>query len=216
MNTSDRMAALELSQEKQQREDFLNVGGLRIRKADGGESDGFLFGGLLLTNNGTLIWDIDDPINGLTSFNNIYQYAAAEVMSEAGSIRDRIEMSQMHEQNMRSGAASFAKWMEQQWGIPIFRCKSSGSGNKITAITVDPDFIVDEVTGMTAEASQRDRDTKAIKGQANAAFLRIGRAAARKQGSNAAGEQVAQRVLIEAMSTAAGQKLVMPRRIKSN
>lgn len=179
MTNDDRMSALDLAMESQSRvrsdvnPDGLNIGGLAFNKKDG-DPFGSDAAQLLISNNGSFIWDMRDDINGLSSFDNIHQYAAAEIYAPNGSLRARIEASQQYENAARAGINSLAKWLVDVWGVPLFRLKEPGSGNKITVITVRPDY-EDPHTGKTAADLLREKDRKQIEGQVGAARKRLAR-----------------------------------------
>lgn len=177
LTNNDRNSAISLATEPQSRdpESKLNVGGLAIKKTDGTGAYGADVAAYLWSKNGTIVWDIDDPINGSGCYENIYQLIAADIYAPGANQRTRIEVSGEQESTVRSGVTSLAKWLDQQWELPMFRSKGASSGNRITVITVHPDFVIDEHTGLTAMESQRQRDRKAIEGQTKAAFRRLGR-----------------------------------------
>ena len=195
MNTIDRMAAVSLAAEPQDRknDDKVNVGGLWVNKSNGKNSYGYDIANYVLERNGTVIWDRSDPVNGKGVFGNIYQYMAAEINAPTGTQRERMMASDEYERDTRSGMTTFCKWMDEQWGLAVYRLTSPESGNKVVLITVHPEFI-DPQTGKTAADMQRTRDRKAIKGQAEAAFRRLGRAygeiTARKELQSAVNEAV--------------------------
>ena len=174
MTNDDRVAALKLAGEPQKRDKSRhNIGGLSIEKTNGKGAYGELVTQLLWANNGTYRWDRNDPANGTDSFDNIYQAMAADAYAPGGRQRDRIQISAEYEADMRSGVASAARWLDEQFGIPVYRCKEAGSGNLVTTITVHPDYVVDPVDGTTAKEAQRERDKKALGGQARATLKRL-------------------------------------------
>jgi hypothetical protein len=178
MTKEDRKTVLALALEKQTRnENGINIGGLWLKKKDGGDAYGFEVALLLnhTARQGTYMWDMDDPTTGLGVFNNIYEAMAADIHAPDGTLRVRMEKAQDHGAEVRSGVATLANWLQEMWGIPLFRCQRAKSGNKVTCITVDPNVIVDEVTKRTAAESQRERDTQVLAGQTQAAYNRIGR-----------------------------------------
>jgi len=179
MTNDDRVAGLELALEPQDRKgspEKINVGGLVIRKTDGSNAYGADAANLLLRNNGTLVWDRDDVMSGSDVFNNIYEYAAAEIhVPNQNHIRDRVAAAEDYVKDVRAGFQTLAGWLDTQFGVPLYRCTGPGSGNKVIAITVNPDFVVNADTGETASEIQVKKDTKAISGNLDAAFRRLGR-----------------------------------------
>jgi len=174
MTNDDRIAALALAGEPQKRDKtHENIGGLSIKKSNGKGAYGEIVTQLLWANNGTYHWDRDDPVNGSGAFDNIYQAMAADIYAPNRRQRDRIQVSEEYESDIRSGISSAARWLDEQFGIPIYRCKESGSGNLVTTITVHPDYVVDQVDGTTAKEAQRERDKKALGGQARATLKRL-------------------------------------------
>jgi hypothetical protein len=177
MTAEDCKTALALALEKQTREGRggPSNGGLRIKKQDGGNGFGYDVAQLLDDNGGTVMWDMEDPMNGVKVFNTIYEFMAAEIHAPGQDLRARVEAAQEYAHEVRSGVTTLANWLEEMWGIPLFRCQRARSGNKVTCITVDPYVVVDEATGLTASESQRKRDRAALEGVTNAAYKRIGR-----------------------------------------
>ena len=152
-----------------------NRGGLCIEKVNGGQGFGTEVGGLLYDRDGTIEWNIHDSLNGLNSFNNIHQYIAAEIRARGGNLRTRITASEAYEHEARSGINSLAKWLDDMWGIPLYRCTTPESGNRIVTITIDPEYVVNHDTGETAQTIQKARDIRAIDGQTMASALRLAR-----------------------------------------
>jgi hypothetical protein len=177
MTNDDKMAALSLAVKQQDRDSGRNLGGLKLNRQNGDEVFGVQAAALLCARNGSLIWDRRCPVNGIGTFNTIYEYAAAEVYAEGGTVRSRVHAAQEYGEQMRSGFNTLSRWLLEQWGIVLFRCKesASGSGNHITTITVHADLVVNELTGETAEQVQRKRDVDGLTGQANAAYARLAR-----------------------------------------
>jgi hypothetical protein len=179
-----------------------NIGGLGINKRDGSSGYGWDVAKLLLKRNGTFHWDLDDPKNGVDVFDSIYEYMAAEIHAPQASTRIRVEAAQEYAHEVRSGITTLAKWLEEQYGVPLFRCQCAGAGNKVTTITVDPDVVVDQSTGITASESQKRRDRKGLEGATRAAYTRIGRQF---------GELEAGKALKDAVDSALSQPLPVPR-----
>jgi hypothetical protein len=204
MTREDRRTALSLALEKQQRagKGGPNIGGLRMKKRDGSSGFGWDVAQLLDARNGSVQWDLNDPKNGVDVFDTIYEYMAAEIHAPQATTRIRVEAAQEYAHEVRSGVTTLANWLEDQWGIPLFRCQCAGAGNKVTAITVDPYVVVDESTGMTASESQKRRDRKSLEGVARAAYTRIGRQF---------GELEAGKALRDAVDSALSQHLPEPR-----
>jgi|PlaIllAssembly_1097288.scaffolds.fasta_scaffold08811_2 hypothetical protein len=177
MTNDDRIAALALATEPQKRdpESRINIGGLAIRKSNGREAYGKDVGDFLWSRNGTFCWDPRDERSGLGVFDNIYQALAAEIWAAGGSIRDRIQVSAEREADARSGVASLSKWLNDEWGVPLYRCKAGGFGNLVGIITVHPHLVINEATGETAAQAQAAADRDALKGQARAAVRRVSR-----------------------------------------
>ncbi len=174
MTHDDRIAALSLSTEPRRLnlETRVNVGGLAIRKANGREAYGKDVGDFLWKLNGTYTWDPHSNANGLGVFDNIYQALAADIWEPNGTMRERIQASEERENDARSGVASLARWLSEEFGLPLYRCKAPGYGNLVGTITIRPDFIVDEATGKTAAEAQFSSDKAALGGQAKAAVRR--------------------------------------------
>lgn len=183
MTENDRIGVLYSAQEERKmvraEEDDArkskNIGGLQIKKANGKSAYGAAVANLLWHNNGTYVWDRSDPLNGAGSFRNIYQLMAADHYTPGGDLRERLEASQMYENDMRAGISDLVKFLDKKYGIPLYRCTTNESGNKVVIITVHPDTVVDDITGDTAKAVQRRRDKKAIHGQARASIHRLSR-----------------------------------------
>lgn len=204
MTRENRKTALSLALQKQQRagKGGPNIGGLRMKKRDGSSGFGWDVAQLLEARNGTVQWDLNDPKNGVDVFDTIYEYMAAEIHAPQATTRIRVEAAQEYAHEVRSGVTTLANWLEDQWGIPLFRCQCAGAGNKVTAITVDPYVVVDESTGMTASESQKRRDRKSLEGVTRAAYTRIGRQF---------GELEASGALRDAVESALSQRLPEPR-----
>ena len=204
MTNDDRVTALALAAEKQQRagKGGPNIGGLKINKKNGGHGYGYDVCQLLLSRNGVYSWDMNDPLNGSAVFNTIYEAMAADIHAPGASLRVRMEAAQDYAAEVRSGVATASEWLETMWGIPLFRCQRGRSGNKVTCITVDPNVIVDDATGLTAAESQRKRDKDALAGQTQAAYNRIGRQF---------GETAAAQALNSAVETVLSSSLPEPR-----
>lgn len=209
METQDRIFGLESALSPQSRKrsdenpDGVNIGGLVIKRHDGRDGYGAEVASILAARNGTVEWNREDPINGIASFDNIYQYIAAEIHAPAGTLRERINVSGEREHEARSGVTTLAKWLDDQFGMPLFRCVTPNSGNKVVTVTVQPDYVVNPDTGETAMQSQINRDRKAVAGQIEASFLRLGRAK---------GPEYAKQVLLEAANTTLGKALPVPKR----
>lgn len=203
MNSEQRVGMVYLALEDQKRDGKggRNIGGLSIQKRDGTSAYGTLVAELIWLNNGTIKWDRKDKTNGSTAFDNIYQYMAAEIYAESDRQRDRMLASVEHESEVRSGLMSLARWLDEQYAVPVFRCKETGSGNLITTITVHPDLIIDPINGTTAEEAQKKRDAAALAGQTRAAYKRI---------SRDSGETEARKALFDAFNTALATPLPGP------
>lgn len=175
MNILDRLVAAELSMEPHDRrkEDHLNRGGLAIHKANGKEACGALAGALLVRNDGTYSWDVDHPTEGMAVFDNIFQRAAADIYKPGGLIKERIEVGKEYENELRRGFNQFDTWILKQFGVPLFRVVTKESKNKISILTVRPDLVIDEDSGMTAAEAQLEREMKRSRGQAAASFKKI-------------------------------------------
>ena len=118
---------------------------------------------------------MEDPRNGADLFDNIYQFAAAEIHAPGAKMSIRRDIAIEYEKDVRSGMKSLAGWLDKQFGIPLYRCKAADSKNQVTTITIYPDFVVDQVTGETAKEAQRGRDKKALTGQVRSALKRMAR-----------------------------------------
>lgn len=205
MTLNDRVAALSLAKEPQKRDGKggENIGGLAINKKNGSGAYGEAVAGLLLRNNGVYSWDMNDPINGISSFDNIHQAMAADIYAPGGSLKERVLAGEEYESDVRSGIGTLSRWLDDQFGVPLFRCKKPGYGNKVAVVTVNPDVVVDEDTGKTAAELQYERDKDTVRGQVKAAYKRIGRQF---------GETTAAMALREAVSQAVSGHLPAPKR----
>lgn len=204
MTREDRRKVLSYALRDQQRagKGGPNIGGLKIKKREGSFGFGWDVAQLLDARNGSVLWDLNDPKNGVDVFDSIYEYIAAEIHAPQATTRIRVEAAQEYAHGVRTGVTTLANWLEDHWGIPLFRCQCAGSGNKVTAITVDPYVVVDESTGMTASESQKRRDRKSLEGVTRAAYTRIGRQF---------GELEAGKALRDAVDSALSQHLPEPR-----
>jgi len=210
MTHDDKIAALDLATEqtnqKQTKEnpEGINLGGLTRNRSDGRSGYGSEVASLLTANNGTFRWDINDPVVGKKEgmFNNIYEAMAAEIHARGGSLRMKMEAAEYRAHEARSGVSSLAKWLEEHYGVPLYRCTASGTGNHVIAITANPDLIVDEATGQTAIERQVQKDESAVLGQMGAAYRRLGRER---------GEQFARDVIVKAASDVVNVPLPSPR-----
>jgi hypothetical protein len=175
MTNDDRISALSLSTENQvrDRESRENIGGLVIKKSNGKGAYGAEVGDFLWRNNGTFVWDMDDMSRGIEVYDNIHQAIAAEIHAPGAKAGLRRDIGRDYEADVRSGIKNLAKWLDEQFGIPIYRCKTPGSKNQITVITIHPDFVVDPDTGTTAKDSQRKRDKDALLGQTKSTLKRM-------------------------------------------
>lgn len=205
MTNDDRVAGLGTALEPQDRKNDskVNIGGLMINRKDGRKGYGAEVAEVLLSSNGTYVWDLDDPQNGSGIFDSIYEKLAADIHAPMGSVRTRVEVAQERAHEARAGITALAKWLDEQWGIPLYRCNPSGTGKKITVVTINPDFVVNEDTGETASELQQVRDRKAVAGQLNSSFKRLGRER---------GEAYARGVLEEAVRGVLADSLPAPRK----
>jgi len=153
-----------------------NVGGVQMKKMDGSKGYVADAAALLFRNNGTFTWDVMDPLNGSGTFNNIYEYAAAEIYAPGGSLRSRMEASQDYVHEARTGFTSLSKYLDEVHGMTLFRTPSNVKGykSKTDIITIIPDLIVRD-NGDTAKMVQMSKDTQQIRGTVKSAFTRIGR-----------------------------------------
>jgi len=175
MTESDRLSALELATEDHKFNQFggINVGGLNFKKSQGNPF-GVEAAQLLMQSNGTILWDREDPLNGAGTFNNIYQFAAAEINAPLGTLRQRMEVSEEYESQARQGFNSLASWLVDVFGAPLFRLSESGAANKTVLITVHPD-LVPSYSHKTVAELVREKDMKQVRGQVSAARKRLSR-----------------------------------------
>jgi hypothetical protein len=190
MTYEDQTAAMRLYTEDQKMDDILkaaqephdrtdksgsrlNVGGLYYKRQDGREPNGAIVADYLLSIGGTLYWDVEDPVNGKGTFDNIYQLMAAAIFAPGGTVRERVEASQEHENDVRTGVSTLAKWMYDQFGAILYRTKLPNSGNLMRCITVDPEKVCNPDTGETASQLYEQQATKGLKGQAAASLKKL-------------------------------------------
>ena len=149
-----------------------NIGGLDYKTA---KAYGNKVAQVIATHGGTLIWDMDCPVNGRGYFDNIFQYLAAEMMASGGTPRARMQASQEFEQAARAGVTTLDKFFNDAGGV-LYRATKPGSDNLLAVITTDSDYVVDVSTGETASERTFVRDTTHAEGQVRAAFKRLARA----------------------------------------
>jgi hypothetical protein len=153
-----------------------NFGGLGYDKKGSKGPYGADVSDLLERGNGTYRWDMDCPRNGLEQFDNIHQAMAADAYAPGGRQKDRMLTGDDRENDIRSGVKTLAKWLDEVWGVTLYRCTSPDRRkNQVVVITIHPDLIVDPATGATAMEYQRQRDEKAVDGQIRAALRRQAR-----------------------------------------
>jgi len=210
MTHDDKIAALDLATEPANKTrgtnnpEGINLGGLTRNRMDGRDGYGSEVAALLTANNGTYRWDMNDPIVGKRDgmFSNIYEAMAADIHAPNGSLRHKMEAAEYRAHEARSGVSSLAKWLEEHYGVPLYRCTSAGTGNHVVVITANPDLVVDEVTGQTAIELQTKKDESAVLGQMGAAYRRLGRER---------GELFAKDVIVKAAAKVVNQPLPIPR-----
>jgi hypothetical protein len=196
MTNDDRISALSLAVENQTRdpETRENIGGLMIKKSNGKGAYGADVSDFLWNHNGTYVWDIDDMRYGLEVYDNIYQAIAAEIHAPGAKAGVRRDIGREYEADIRSGFQTLKKWLDEQWGVPLYRCKTPDSKNQVSVITVHPDFVVDPNTGETAKESQRRRDKNALLGQTRSTLKQMMRDDG-EQVRQALGDELAKAVL---------------------
>jgi hypothetical protein len=144
-----------------------------INKSNGGGAYGADVAKALWERNGTFTWLPSDPQNGEDLHDNIYQALAAAIHAPGGSRKEKTRCGDLHEAEARSGTQSLSKWLDEQWGVPLYRCTNKSTGNLVVAITVHPDLVVNSATGEMAKDQQRRRDLEALKGQARSTLKRM-------------------------------------------
>lgn len=149
-------------------------GGIARNMSSGASAYGAAAASVLLRNNGSFIWDMDDPINGEDLYDSIFEYMAAEAYAPGGKTKHRIAAAKDFANNMRTGVKTLADWLDAKYEYPLFRCTSSGT-SLITAITGFPDEVIDSITGITAIQSQMARDTKLMEGHVKSSVKRLSR-----------------------------------------
>lgn len=180
-----------------------NVGGLRYRRQDGREPNGAIVAEHLLSIGGTMYWDVTDSATGKGVFDNLYQMMAADIFAPGGTVRERVEASQEHENDVRTGVSTLAKWMYDQFGAILYRTKLPDTGNLMRCITVDPEHVANPATGETAASLYEEQAIKGLKGQAAASLRKL---AAIK------GEDNARLHILEMIRNTVVQELPHPRR----
>ena len=153
-----------------------NFGGLGYKKTGDKGPYGADVGDLLRRNNGTYHWDMDDPLNGSEQYDNIYQAMGADIYAPGARQKDRMLTGDEREDDVRSGVKTLSKWLDEVHGVTLYRSTSlNNRKNQVVIVTIIPDLVVDEETGISAMEHQRMRDEKAIEGQLTAALRRQAR-----------------------------------------
>jgi len=141
-----------------------NNGGLFYSGRQKG-SQGFCAAHLLHSKGGTL--DFPDDERG--NFDNIYQFAAAEYFVPNGTMRERIEASQEHEQFMRQGFKQLGDWILEQFRVPLFRVPRRLNRHGDSVLTVYPGYVVND-EGHTAAEIYIGKVTSGVRGQVSSAL----------------------------------------------
>jgi hypothetical protein len=116
---------------------------------------------------------MDSLDNGLDVHDTIYQAMAAAIRAPGARRKERTRYGDLYEADARSGCQSLARWLDDQYGIPLYRCKTPGSKNQVIVITVHPDYVVNPDTGETAKDIQRKRDKDSLIGQTKSTLKRM-------------------------------------------
>ena len=156
------------------------VGGMQINKSNGQPAYGAAAASVLELGNGTLTFTREDE----DMYQTIYHKAAAMYFAPSAKTHEKVLTGIENAHVMRAGFTNLAVYLDKTHGMGMYRVNMAGSGSKVGAITVDPDYVVDHATGLTAREAQFTRDRKALKGQLGATYKRqaraIGPAAARE------------------------------------
>lgn len=167
----DYINALGLAQEYRAQD-----GGLALHKANDLPAFGSEVARVMYAGDGTYRLDMTDPLVADGSISNIYEQMAADTFAPNGNMLARINAAKDYTAQLRSGVVSLAAWLDKNYELALYRVVHAGSGNKVGTLTIDPDLVIDEVTGMTAREGQLNRDRKALRGQLGAAYKRQARA----------------------------------------
>ena len=149
-------------------------GGLARNMASGADAYGAAAASVLVRNNGSFVWDMEDEKNGEDMFDSIFEYMAAEAYAPGGKTKHRSAAAKDFANNMKSGIKTLADWLDAKYELPLFRCTSSGT-SLITTITGYPNEVVDSITEITAIQSQMARDTKLMAGHMKASVKKLAR-----------------------------------------
>lgn len=172
MTNDDRLAAVSMAMEPYRRngKGGESVGGLMTKPHSSLHSKGYHVADVLVRKNGVIAWSADDGM-----FNNIHQYIAAEAFAPSGTVRARVLASDEYEGFCRTGVKHLRDWLEENFGVTLFSVPAREGSNKITHITINPDYVVSEEDGLTVRDLALERETRLMGGNVNAAYHKLGR-----------------------------------------
>ena len=119
--------------------------------------------------NETIDWDAHNCVVG---YETIYHYVAGEYFGAGLKPMAKAEAANEYVGVIKQGFRSLRETMLEQHNILVYMTPRTANGLKIEVITIDPDYVVDAITGATADDIATERDARQAQGQVRSAYRR--------------------------------------------